>query len=171
MRSLIGQSRKVQCQVLGNIEKYRYVLNKLLMLFFVLVDSKHFGKQPIVKLSALTAGFKTGLCCWFLAGSSFPARPRSKLAGLQQEPGPPSGGMQSMARTEAPPDSSAGPRTLPSLCSAGTSLSASACKSAAEPPRTCAKSVPACCGWSHPERGSPDWPEEQCEADGWDVPR
>lgn len=32
MRSLIGQSRKVQCQVLGNLEKYRYVLNKLLML-------------------------------------------------------------------------------------------------------------------------------------------
>lgn len=31
---LIGQSRKVQCQVLGSIEKYRYVLNKLLMLFF-----------------------------------------------------------------------------------------------------------------------------------------
>lgn len=60
MRFLIGQSRKVQCQVLGNIEKYRYVLNKLLMLFFVLVDPKHFGKRPLVKLSALTAGFKTG---------------------------------------------------------------------------------------------------------------
>lgn len=39
MRSLIGQGRKVQCQVLGRIEKYRYVLNKLLMLnlAFVLV--------------------------------------------------------------------------------------------------------------------------------------
>lgn len=75
----------------------------------------------------------------------------------------------SMARTEAPPGSWADQCTLPSLCSAGTSLSASECRSAAAPPRTCARSAPACCGWLHPERGSPDWPEEQREVDGYQV--
>lgn len=43
MLSLIKQGRKVQCQVLGNIEKYKYVLNKLLIAF-VLVCSEHFGR-------------------------------------------------------------------------------------------------------------------------------
>lgn len=45
MRSLIGHSRKVQCQVLGNIEKYRYVLNNFTdaeSSVFVLVDSQVF---------------------------------------------------------------------------------------------------------------------------------
>lgn len=65
-----------------------------------------------------------------------------------------------MAQGEAPLDSSADPCTQMSLCSGGTSLSASACKSAAEHRQTCARSAPACCGLSHLERGNPNWPGE-----------
>lgn len=63
-----------------------------------------------------------------------------------------------MAREEAPPGSLADPCTRPSWWSAGTSPSASACRSAVGPPRTCARSGPTCCGLSRLERGSLDWP-------------
>lgn len=65
-----------------------------------------------------------------------------------------------MAQEEAPRGSSADLCTQTSLCSGGTSLSASACRSAVEPPRTCARSAPACCGLSHLEHGNPNWPED-----------
>lgn len=65
-----------------------------------------------------------------------------------------------MAQGEAPPGSSADPCTRSSSCSAGTSLSASACRSAAEHPRTCARSAPACCGLSRLGRENPNWPVE-----------
>lgn len=62
-----------------------------------------------------------------------------------------------MAQGEgAPPGSSADLYTRLSLCSGGTSLSASACRSAAEPPRTCARSAPACCGLSRLEHVNPN---------------
>lgn len=61
-----------------------------------------------------------------------------------------------MAQGEAPPGSSADLCTQMSLCSVGTSLSASACKSAAEHRRMCARSAPACCGLSPLERGNPN---------------
>lgn len=65
-----------------------------------------------------------------------------------------------MAQGEAPPDSSADLCIRLSLCNGGTSLSASACRSAAGPPQTCERSAPACCGLSSLGRASPDLPGE-----------
>lgn len=60
-----------------------------------------------------------------------------------------------MARGEAPPSFSADLCMQTSLCSEGTSLSASACRSAAGHRRRCTRSAPACCDLSPLGRGSP----------------
>lgn len=66
-----------------------------------------------------------------------------------------------MAREEAPPGSSADPCMWPSWWSVGTSPSASACRSAVGPPRTCVRLAPACSGLSRLERANLDWPRQK----------
>lgn len=83
--SSIGQSRKVQCQVLGNIEKYRYVFEQVTdaeSSISVPVDSKRFGKQTMVNYLQLQLGSKPVCFFVFFEYSSFPARLRFEWAGL-----------------------------------------------------------------------------------------
>lgn len=89
------------------------------------------------------------------------------LCGMHAPESEVCGSGESMAQKEAaPPGSSSDPCMQMSLWSEGTSLSASACRSAAERPRTCARSAPACCGLSLLERENPSSPRGSAEKRG-----